>query len=144
LKVEYVNYSDLTKNQFFEILNLRIRIFVVEQKCPYQELDEIDLISDHVFGSISNKIISVGRVYKKEDTVFIGRIAVDVAYRKKGYAKDLMLFIIEAVKKKYSEEKMELSAQKYLLGFYKSLGFKAVGDTYLEDGIPHIRMIYFN
>jgi len=55
-----------------------------------------------------------------------------------------MLFIIEAVKKKYSEEKMELSAQKYLLGFYKSLGFKAVGDTYLEDGIPHIRMIYFN
>ena len=144
MKVEYVNFSDLTKNQFFEILNLRIRIFVVEQQCPYQELDEIDLISDHVFGSVSNKIISVGRVYKKEDTVFIGRIAVDATFRKKGYAKDLMHFIIGAVKNKYSEDKMELSAQKYLLDFYKSLGFKAVGNTYLEDGIPHIRMIYFN
>lgn len=139
-----ISYTDLTKNQFFELLKLRISVFVVEQNCPYQELDNLDLISDHFFGALDGKIIALGRVYRELDTVFIGRIAVKRKYRKNGYARKIMEFILQEVKTKFPDLTIELSAQEYLINFYASLGFVCQGDTYLEDGIPHIKMTYFN
>ena len=79
MKIDIINYSDLSKDQLFELIKLRINVFVVEQNCPYQELDEIDLISNHVIGFNNNQIVALGRLYKKEDSIHIGRIAVKKA-----------------------------------------------------------------
>lgn len=139
-----ISFTDLTTNQFFELLKLRISVFVVEQNCPYQELDDLDLISNHFFGSLDGKVIALGRVYRELDTVYIGRIAVKRKYRKNGYARKIMEFILKEVKTKFHGLTIELSAQEYLINFYTSLGFVSKGETYLEDGIPHIKMTYFN
>ena len=139
-----ISFTDLTTNQFFELLKLRISVFVVEQNCPYQELDDLDLISNHFFGSLDGKVIALGRVYRELDTVYIGRIAVKRKYRKNGYARKIMEFILKEVKTKFHGLTIELSAQEYLINFYTSLGFVSNGETYLEDGIPHIKMTYFN
>lgn len=144
MELHSISYTDLTTNQFFELLKLRISVFVVEQNCPYQELDDLDLISNHFFGSLDGQLIALGRVYKELGTVFIGRIAVKSNYRKNGYARKLMEFILQEVKTKFPDLTIELSAQEYLINFYGSLGFVSQGKTYLEDGIPHIKMTYFN
>ena len=144
MELHSISFTDLTTNQFFELLKLRISVFVVEQNCPYQELDDLDLISDHFFGSLDGKVIALGRVYRKLDTVYIGRIAVKRKYRKNGYARKIMEFILQEVKTKFPSLTIELSAQEYLINFYVSLGFASQGNTYLEDGIPHIKMTYFN
>lgn len=144
MELHSISYTDLTKNQFFELLKLRISVFVVEQNCPYQELDDLDLISDHVLCFLDGQLIALGRVYQDLNTVFIGRIAVKSNFRKNGYARKLMKFILQEVKTKFPDLTIELSAQEYLISFYISLGFVTQGETYLEDGIPHIKMIYFN
>ena len=143
LELHNISYTDLTTNQFFELLKLRISVFVVEQKCPYQELDDLDLISNHFFGYLDGKLIALGRVYKDLNTVFIGRIAVKSNYRKNGYARTLMKFILKEVKTKFPDLTIELSAQEYLINFYVSLGFETKGETFIEDGIQHIKMTYF-
>ena len=129
-----ISYTDLTTNQFFELLKLRISVFVVEQNCPYQELDDLDLISDHFFGSLDGQLVALGRVYKDLNTICIGRVAVKSSFRKKGYARKLMEFILQDVKTKFPDLTIELSAQEYLINFYISLGFKTHGETFLEDG----------
>ena len=144
MELHSISYTDLTKNQFFELLKLRISVFVVEQNCPYQELDDLDLIADHFLGFLDGQLISLGRVYKDANTVFIGWIAVKSNFRKNGYARELMEYILKEVKTKFPDLAIELSAQEYLISFYISLGFISCGETYLEDGIPHIKMVYFN
>ena len=109
---------------------LRINVFVVEQNCPYQELDDFDLISNHIIGSVNNQIVALGRLYKK--------------FRNLVYARELMQFILNFLKLNYSALGIELSAQEYLLKFYISLGFNTIGEMYLEDGIPHVKMVYFS
>ena len=142
MEIYTVKYSELTKDQFFEILKLRIKIFVVEQNCPYQELDQFDVIANHVYGLIDGKVMAVGRIYQKDDKLYIGRIAIEKEHRKNGYARKLMTYILDYIKLNYCNMKVELSAQEYLIDFYNSLGFKLIGKTYLEDGIPHVKMIY--
>lgn len=143
MELHNISYTDLTTNQFFELLKFRISVFVVEQKCPYQELDDLDLKSNHFFGYLDGQLIASGRVYKYLNTVFIGRIAVKSNYRKNGYARTLMKFILKEVKTKFPDLTIELSAQEYLINFYISLGFETKGETFIEDGIPHIKMTYF-
>ncbi len=143
MELHNISYTDLTTNQFFELLKLRISVFVVEQNCPYQELDDLDLISNHFFGYLDGKLIALGRVYKDLNTVYIGRIAVKSNLRKNGYARTLMKFILKDVKTKFPDLTIELSAQEYLINFYVSLGFETKGETFIEDGIPHIKMTYF-
>ncbi|GIR60009.1 MAG: acetyltransferase [Crocinitomicaceae bacterium] len=136
-------YNDLSKDQFFDILKLRIEIFVVEQCCYYQELDDEDKEAFHVSIYNDGIIVAVGRIipnfYNKE--VKIGRIAVKMEYRKKGLAYKMMKDIMNFISKKYKNFSVLLSAQTYLIEFYQSFGFKEIGNTYLEDGIEHINMV---
>jgi len=136
-------YNDLSKDQFFDILKLRIEIFVVEQCCYYQELDDEDKAAFHVFIYNDGIIVAVGRIipnlHNKE--VKIGRIAVKMEYRKKGLAYKMMKDIMNFISKDYKNFSVLLSAQTYLIGFYQSFGFKEIGNTYLEDGIEHINMV---
>ena len=136
-------YNDLSKDQFFDILKLRIEIFVVEQCCYYQELDNEDKEAFHVSIYNDGIIVAVGRIipnlHHKE--VKIGRIAVKMEHRKKGLAYKMMKDIINFISKKYKNFSVLLSAQTYLIEFYQSFGFKEIGNTYLEDGIEHINMV---
>ena len=136
-------YNDLSKDQFFDILKLRIEIFVVEQCCYYQELDDEDKVAFHVSIYNDGIIVAVGRIipnlHNKE--VKIGRIAVKMEHRKKGLAYKIMKDIMNFISKKYKNFSVLLSAQTYLIEFYQSFGFKEIGNTYLEDGIEHINMV---
>ena len=136
-------YNDLSKDQFFDILKLRIEIFVVEQCCYYQELDNEDKEAFHVSIYNDGIIVAVGRIipnlHNKE--VKIGRIEVKMEHRKKGLAYKMMKDIMNFISKKYKNFSVLLSAQTYLIEFYQSFGFKEIGNTYLEDGIEHINMV---
>ena len=136
-------YNDLSKDQFFDILKLRIEIFVVEQCCYYQELDNEDKEAFHVSIYTDGIIVAVGRIIPNLHTkeVKIGRIAVKMEHRKKGRAYKMMKDIINFISKKYKNFSVLLSAQTYLIEFYQSFGFKEIGNTYLEDGIEHINMV---
>ncbi|MGY8919121.1 MAG: GNAT family N-acetyltransferase [Flavobacteriales bacterium] len=144
MEINTYRYNELTTNQLYSILKLRAEVFVVEQNCAYQDLDNKDNKALHLIGEINNEIIAYTRIFKKGDyftNSSIGRVLVKKEFRKKELGKVIMEKSIEIIKKNTKEEKIEISAQKYLTKFYKDLGFKKTGKEYLEDNIPHIKMI---
>ena len=144
MKIKVFKYQDLSPDRLYEILKLRSEVFVVEQKCAYQDLDNKDEKALHLVGEENNKIIAYTRIFKKGDFFkysSIGRVLVKKDYRNKNYGRKIMKSSIDRLKKDPKEEKIELSAQKYLLKFYSELGFEKVGEEYLEDNIPHVKMI---
>jgi ElaA protein len=144
VEINTYRYNELTTNQLYSILKLRAEVFVVEQNCAYQDLDNKDNKALHLTGEINNEIIAYTRIFKKGDyftNSSIGRVLVKKEFRKKELGKVIMEKSIEIIKKNNKEEKIEISAQKYLTKFYKDLGFKKTGKEYLEDNIPHIKMM---
>ena len=144
MKITVFKYQDLGPDRLYEILKLRSEVFVVEQKCAYQDLDNKDEKALHLVGEENNKIIAYTRIFRKGDffkNSSIGRVLVKKKYRNKDYGRKIMTSSIEKLKKDPKEEKIELSAQKYLLKFYSELGFEKTGEEYLEDNIPHVKMI---
>jgi ElaA protein len=136
-------FQELNTTELYNILQLRAEVFVVEQDCVYQDLDFKDQKALHVFGLKENKIIAYTRIFKPGDyfkNASIGRVIVEENQRKYGYGHDLMKASITAIKDHFNVAIITISAQVYLRKFYESHGFKKVGDAYLEDGIPHIRM----
>ncbi len=141
---EVKNFDDLTKKELYEILRLRSEVFVVEQDCVYQDIDNKDYKALHVIGKKEGNIIAYTRLFDGGDyfdTPSIGRVVVKEEQRKYKYGHQLMEASIEAILQNYDNSTITISAQKYLIKFYENLGFKTIGETYLEDGIPHIRMI---
>ena len=144
MKITVFKYQDLGPDRLYEILKLRSEVFVVEQKCAYQDLDNKDEKALHLVGEKNNKIIAYTRIFRKGDffkNSSIGRVLVKKKYRNKDYGRKIMTSSIEKLKKDPKEEIIEISAQKYLLKFYSELGFEKVGEEYLEDNIPHVKMI---
>ena len=144
MEINTYRYNELTTNRLYSILKLRAEVFVVEQNCAYQDLDNKDNKALHLIGEINNEIIAYTRIFKKGDyftNSSIGRVLVKKEFRKKELGKVIMEKSIEIIKKNTKEEKIEISAQKYLTKFYKDLGFKKTGKEYLEDNIPHIKMM---
>ena len=144
MKITVFKYQDLGPDRLYEILKLRSEVFVVEQKCAYQDLDNKDEKALHLVGEENNKIIAYTRIFRKGDffkNSSIGRVLVKKEYRNKDYGRKIMISSIEKLKKEPKEEKIELSAQKYLLKFYSEFGFEKIGEEYLEDNIPHVKMI---
>lgn len=137
-------FQELTTSELYELLQLRSEVFVVEQDCVYQDLDGKDVKAIHVLGEKEGKIIAYTRLFNSGeyfDTPSIGRVVVKDIERKYGYGHDLMKASIQAIVDNYNETIITISAQTYLQKFYESHGFKQVGEGYLEDGIPHIRMV---
>ena len=122
MKITVFKYQDLSPDRLYEILKLRSEVFVVEQKCAYQDLDNKDEKALHLVGEENNKIIAYTRIFKKGDFFkysSIGRVLVKKDYRNKNYGRKIMKSSIDRLKKDPKEEKIELSAQKYLLKFYQ-------------------------
>ena len=140
-------FQDLTTSELYEILQLRSEVFVVEQDCVYQDIDFKDQKALHVLGLKDDKIIAYTRLFDSKqyfDTPSIGRVIVKDTERKFGYGHDLIKASIQAIVNNYEEKIITISAQTYLQKFYESHGFKQVGEGYLEDGIPHIKMVRLN
>ena len=137
-------FEELTIHELYGILQLRSEVFVVEQDCVYQDLDFKDQKSLHVFGYKNDKIVAYTRIFKPGDyfdNASIGRVIIAKSERKFGFGHDLIKASIDVVKTEFKVDKITISAQFYLKKFYQMHHFFQVGEGYLEDGIPHIRMI---
>jgi ElaA protein len=144
LEIKTKSFSELTKNELYEILQLRSEVFVVEQNCVYQDIDFKDQKAWHVIGFKNNKIVAYTRIFKPGDYFLeasIGRVVVKQNERKYGFGHQIIIASIKAIKAIFKEENIKISAQTYLIKFYNSHGFKPIGNEYLEDDIPHITMI---
>ena len=136
-------FSELNTTELYEILQLRSEVFIVEQDCVYQDIDFKDQKSLHIIGYKNNKIVAYTRIFKPGDyfdNASIGRVLVVASERKYGFGHELMKASITAIKKHFKVTKITVSAQKYLKKFYETHLFTQIGEEYLEDGIPHIRM----
>ena len=137
-------YKDLTIDELYEILKLRSIVFVVEQNCIYQDLDDIDKTSYHIFMKEKDKpeIKVYLRVFEKDkNTAQIGRVVTAQDKRRKGYASELIKKGIDIAKNELKKNKVYLEGQVYASKLYEKLGFKIISDEFLEDGIPHYKML---
>jgi ElaA protein len=139
-----VSFNQLNTVELYQILDLRNRVFVIEQNCVYLDTDGKDLKSLHLIGSIDGKIIVYARLlppgvsYQESS---IGRVVSDPEYRGKGLGKLLMEKAISYNNVHFGSVGIRISAQCYLENFYRAFGFEPKGETYLEDGIPHVEML---
>jgi ElaA protein len=137
-------FAELTPYEVYSILQLRNEVFIVEQNCPYQDLDNKDLRSWHLMGVMENKLLAYARLlapgisYSESS---IGRIVSSPSARKTGMGKKLVEESIDQIKKLFKTDIIRIGAQLYLKNFYESFGFVQDGDVYLEDNIPHIIML---
>ena len=137
------SYEELTKDELFDMCEVRQEVFVVEQDCPYQDCDQKDKKSHHLLGYHNGVLVAYLRIVKpgvsyKDPS--IGRVLTKLSSRKKGLGKELMKRSLAFCSSTYPNSNIRISAQDYLLKFYASLGFVDTGKKYLEDNIPHSEM----
>ncbi|GAA4305821.1 GNAT family N-acetyltransferase [Aestuariibaculum suncheonense] len=144
LNIQVKAFDELSIHELYNVLQLRAEVFVVEQNCVYQDVDGKDQKALHVLGFKDGKIVAYSRIFKPGDYFefsSIGRVVVHLNERDFKYGYDIMKASIEAIKTHFNETTIRLSAQLYLKNFYNNLGFIEVGESYLEDDIPHIAMV---
>ncbi len=137
MKLFIKKFDELTTHELYEILKIRVNVFVVEQNCPYSELDDIDKTAFHVYLKDGEEIVAYLRVYKT-DEVRIGRVLS--LKRRQGIGTTIMNEGIKVAKEKYNPKKIVIEAQTYAKAMYEKLGFVQTSAEFLEDGIPHIKM----
>lgn len=135
--------EDMQPGLLYDLLTLRVDVFVVEQSCIYRELDGLDKTAKHLLVMQGKEAVGCLRVLPPgpdEPRVRIGRVAVASGWRNHGLARLMVKNAIELIKVDFPACGICLDAQTYLRKFYLSLGFEVCGDEFLEDGIPHIPM----
>lgn len=137
-------FDELTTHELYKILQLRSEVFVVEQNCIYQDIDEKDTKALHLLGFFGTTLVAYARLFKPNDyfeNASIGRVLIKQSFRSKKLGYLLMNQAIAEVLKNYNETSIEISAQEHLKKFYENVGFLQTSESYLEDDIPHIRMV---
>ena len=144
-------FNELSVDQLYDLLKLRIDIFVVEQCCYYPDLDgeknQLDRHPEtiHLFGYQDNKLVAYLRVLAKgqsyKDYISIGRVVTAKHVRRTGLGHQLILEGLKACHKNFNNQPIKISAQDHLINFYQQHGFKQVSAMYLEDNIPHVAMV---
>jgi len=136
-------FDNLTPRALYAMLKLRVDVFVVEQKCPYPEIDGKDFEAFHLRVLDGEELAASLRVLPPEQDgkpVKIGRVVVAPDYRGYKLGQRLMTEAIEFAQARFPVTAIELGGQSHLQKFYGSFGFEAISDEYLEDGIPHVDM----
>ena len=156
-------FDELALAELYELLRLRVEIFVVEQNCPFQDIDGMDNRAYHLLGytdageladlgyglvlyanTDAGELAAYARLFDADISyaqVAIGRVAVGLAYRRHGLGQELMQQAVAQCEMLFGAQAIKLGAQLYLKQFYEGFGFKQCGEEYLEDGIPHIPML---
>lgn len=137
-------FQQLTNIELYNILKERTEVFVVEQNCPYTEVDGKDVQSYHLFREEKGEIIAYLRILPpgvSYDELSIGRVLVKKQYRGQKLAQQLMTEALHFIHNELKEPTVKIQAQEYLSQFYGAFGFEAISEPYLEDNIPHIDMI---
>lgn len=145
MKIQIKEFRELTTNELYDILRVRSEVFVVEQTCVYLDCDGKDKSAYHVFAYEDGEVAAYTRILNRGvsyDEVSIGRVLVNEKHRGKKYGYEIMKKTMEFISENMKESEIRISAQKYLLNFYISLGFEAVSEVYLEDDIEHLEMFY--
>ena len=145
MEVSIKHYTELSKDEFHEIIALRIAVFVVEQDCPYQDLDGLDKDAYHLMVINEGQMIGTVRILKEGiiyKEVAIGRVASHPDHRDKKLGYLMMQASMEFIKEHLNSGDVRISAQTHLCKFYEKFNFKNTGKEYLEDGIPHSEMLF--
>jgi Predicted acyltransferase len=136
-------FEELTKEELYKIIQLRLSVFAVEQNCPYQDCDDKDQASWHMMGWQNDQLIAYSRLIPPgiayEDPS-IGRVVTATNVRGTRMGKELMARSVAQVHQLFGKIPITISAQLYLTRFYESVGFTIISDVYLEDRIDHIKM----
>lgn len=134
------SFAELTTEELFQIYHARVAVFVVEQECPYMEVDELDKDSLHIFKMIGGKVAAYCRLYPKGEKIALGRVLVSQEYRKHKLGRELVQTALDVIAERFPGKIVYAQAQAYLENFYASFGFEPTSDVYLEDEIPHVDM----
>ena len=138
------SFDELNKNELYDLLKLRSEVFVVEQNCVYQDIDDKDIKGTHFFGQDGSDLIAYLRVTEAgvlyPNHISIGRVVVKQTHRNKKLGNEILANAIDFCRKKFPKTPIKISAQTHLKSFYNQLGFEFKGEAYLEDGIPHCAM----
>lgn len=138
-------FEALSNHELYQLLKLRVDVFVVEQTCPYPELDDKDLITGvyHLLGYEQDQLVACARLLPagiSYPSVSIGRVATHEKARGNGLGHQLLEQAIYQCQRLWPNSVIEIGAQEHLSAFYGRYGFVATSEMYLEDGIPHIDM----
>ncbi|HJS53769.1 MAG TPA: GNAT family N-acetyltransferase [Chitinophagaceae bacterium] len=139
----FKKFDQLTLQELYAILELRSKVFVVEQNCAYQDPDGKDQSAWHLMGMENDVLIAYTRILPPGVSYpepAIGRVVTSPAHRGSGLGRELMKRSIAHCEKIFGNTPITLGAQRYLENFYQSLGFFPSSNEYIEDGIPHIEM----
>ena len=142
-KLHIKTFQELTVDELYELLSVRTDVFVVEQNCVYQDMDGDDKEAIHVWITEGEKVVALARVCPAGvhlPTISIGRVIT--TERGKGYGKQIMLAAIDVAVEYFGASSIDIEAQEYAKGFYEGVGFKQTSDTFMLDGIPHIKMTW--
>lgn len=143
LTVHCLPFEQLSNEQLYTLLQLRTEVFVVEQNCVFQDMDDNDQQALHVLGTVDKKLVCYARLLppgSKYPTASIGRVVSAAEVRRYGYGRTLMSHCIEYCQQHWPDANITISAQQYLQKFYEGFDFRKIRGPYLEDDIPHVEM----
>ena len=135
-------FGELTAAELYRLLKLRVDVFVVEQNCPYPELDDLDQGALHLWLEDERGILAYLRVLDRgaeSEYVSIGRVVA--RERRRGLGTRILRAGLRAARERFGAEAVYLEAQTYAVGLYEKQGFRIISDEFLLDGIPHVKML---
>lgn len=138
-------FEEFTVPELYNVLKARINVFVVEQNCPYPDLDDYDQKAVHIWAEQDGEVLANCRIFDKGikyPEASIGRVLTTEKARGKNLGKQLIAYAMETIEARFRTDEIRISAQDYLLKFYGEFGFEDTGKKYLEDDIPHTEMLY--
>ena len=143
IKWQIKRFNELSLQELYSLLKLRSYVFVVEQNCVYQDIDNKDEKAVHLLGKVEDQIVAYARLFNVGDyfeNASIGRVVIHPEHRDKKWGHELMQQAISGIESNFKTKQITISAQLYLKKFYEANGFVQTSEMYLEDDIPHIEM----
>jgi ElaA protein len=137
------NFDEFTVPELYAVLKARIDVFVIEQNCPYPDLDNYDQQALHLWAEENGEVMAYCRIFNKGikyAEASIGRVLTTEKARGKSLGKLLIQYAVETIENRFHTSEIRISAQDYLLKFYGGFRFEDTGKKYLEDDIPHTEM----
>jgi ElaA protein len=137
------HFSELSTHELYALLRLRAEVFVVEQNCVYQDVDNLDQDADHLLGYDGEVLVATARILKPGShypEAAIGRVVTAQTHRNHGLGKTIFQAALSETQRLYPQQHIKIMAQSYLIKFYSAFGFVVVSEDFLEDGIPHVEM----